>query len=381
MRIGITCYPTYGGSGVVATELGKAMAARDHQIHFISYSLPFRLQRYDARIFFHEVETVQYPVLEHSPYAIALAAKMSEVGSQVGLDLFHVHYAMPHAVSAYLARAILGPQGPAIVTTLHGTDITVVGNDRSLYAMTRFALQQSDGVTCVSAYLRDRTREVFDLDRPLEVIPNFVDTRRFAPTPHSTLREHLAPRGEAILIHLSNFRPVKRAPDAVRVLAGIRAHLPAKLVLVGDGQDRPQALQLARSLGVAADVIALGKQDDVETLLALADLLLLPSEEEAFGLAALEAMSCGVPVIATTAGGLPEVVEDGRSGFLLPVADTEGMTRAALSLLTAPSRQAAFRTAARRRAVEQFDTQLIVPRYEAYCARIAGQRPAAQTRP
>jgi N-acetyl-alpha-D-glucosaminyl L-malate synthase BshA len=357
----------------VATELGKAMAARGHHAHFISYSLPFRLQRYDQRIFFHEVEMVQHPVLEHPPYAIALAAKMSEVGAQVGLDLFHVHYAMPHAVSAFLARAILGPQGPRIVTTLHGTDITLVGNDRSLYAMTRFALQQSDGVTCVSAYLRDKTREVFDLDRPLEVIPNFVDTRRFAPTPQSTLREHLAPRGESILLHLSNFRTVKRSPDAVRVFAGVRAARPAKLVLVGDGPDRPHVLQLARSLGVAGDVIALGKQDDVETLLALADLFLLPSEEEAFGLAALEAMSCGVPVVATTAGGLPEVVQDGQSGFLLPVGDTEGMAGAALSLLSDASRHAAFSTAARQRALEHFDTHLVVPRYEAYYGRIAGR--------
>jgi len=374
MNVGVTCYPTYGGSGVVATELGKAMAQRGHQIHFISYSLPFRLQHYDARIFFHEVEMVSYPLLEHSTYAIALAAKMSEVGTQVGLDVFHVHYAIPHAVSAFLARSILGAHAPRIVTTLHGTDITLVGNDRSLYPMTRFALEQSDGVTCVSQYLLDKTRAVFDLDRPMRVIPNFVDTQRFRPTPHSTLREHLAPRGERILIHLSNFRAVKRAPDAVRVFAKVRGALPARLLLVGDGQDRPEALHLAETLGVKSDVIFLGKQDDVEALLAVADLTLLPSADEAFGLAALEGLSCGTPVIATAVGGVPEVVEDGKSGFLLPVGDVDGMAAAALALLTDASRHAEFRAAARRRAVEQFDTTLIVPRYEAHYREVLGQR-------
>ena len=373
MRIGVTCYPTYGGSGVVATELGKAMAQRGHQIHFISYALPFRLQHYDERIFFHEVEMVNYPLLEHSTYAIALAAKMSEVGAQVGLDIFHVHYAIPHAVSAFLARAILGPKGPRIVTTLHGTDITLVGNDRSLYPMTRFALEQSDGITCVSEYLRTKTRDVFNLDRPMEVIPNFVDTRRFLPEPSPTLREHLAPRGERILVHLSNFRHVKRAPDAVRVFAKVRAVMPARLLLIGDGQDRPEALHLAQTLQVKPDVIFLGKQDDVESLLAVADLLLLPSADEAFGLAALEGMSCGVPVIATNVGGVPEVVEDGKSGFLLPVGDVGGMADAALALLADAPRYAEFRLAARRRAVEHFDIAQIVPRYEAYYRDILGR--------
>jgi N-acetyl-alpha-D-glucosaminyl L-malate synthase BshA len=372
MKIGVTCYPTYGGSGVVATELGKAMAQRGHQIHFISYSLPFRLQHYDERIFFHEVEMVSYPLLEHSTYAIALAAKMSEVASQVGLDIFHVHYAIPHAVSAFLARSILGSGGPRIVTTLHGTDITLVGNDRSLFPMTRFALEQSDGVTCVSRYLLEKTREVFGLDRPMTVIPNFVDTRRFAPAPRATLREHLAPRGERILVHLSNFRPVKRAPDAVRVFAKVRAACPARLLLIGDGQDRTEALHLAETLQVKGDVIFLGKQDDVESLLAVADLLLLPSADEAFGLAALEGLSCGVPVVATAVGGVPEVVDDGKNGFLLPVGDVDGMASAALALLADASRHAEFRVAARRRAVEHFDTAFIVPRYEAYYRDVLG---------
>jgi len=269
-------------------------------------------------------------------------------------------------VSAFLARAILGQRTPKIITTLHGTDITLVGNDRSLFPMTRFALEQSDGITSVSRYLEARTREVFETTRPIRVIPNFVDTKRFTPEGRPYLREHLAPHGQRILAHLSNFRSVKRAPDAVRVFAGVRAALPAKLLFIGDGQDRPETLRLARCLGVETDVIFLGKQDDVESLLATADLFLLPSEQEAFGLAALEAMSCGVPVIATTVGGIPEVVEDGASGFLLPPGDVEGMARAALTLLTDRGRHAGFREAARRRAISHFDTSLIVPQYEAY---------------
>jgi N-acetyl-alpha-D-glucosaminyl L-malate synthase BshA len=366
VKIAITCYPTYGGSGVVATELGKALALQGHDIHFISYALPFRLQHFHERIFFHEVEMVDYPLLEHPPYAIALAAKMSEVAAQVGLDIFHVHYAMPHAVSAFLARAILGKPQPKIITTLHGTDATLVGNDRTLFPMTRFALEQSDGVTCVSRYLQTRTRQVFRIDRALEVIPNFVDTQRFAPQVDPGLRQHLAPAGESILAHLSNFRVVKRAPYAVRVFAQVREVMPAKLLLIGDGPDRPAALELARSLAVEKDVVFLGKQDDVASLLASADLFLLPSEEEAFGLAALEAMSCAVPVIATTTGGIPELVEDGTTGFLLPPGDVDGMARAALALLTSPQRHAAFRTAARQQAVTRYDTHLILPRYEAF---------------
>jgi N-acetyl-alpha-D-glucosaminyl L-malate synthase BshA len=349
-----------------------AMAQRGHQIHFISYSLPFRLQRYDERIFFHSVEMVNYPLLEHPPYAIALAAKMSEVGAEVGLDLFHVHYAIPHAVSAFLAKAILGQGRPKIVTTLHGTDITLVGNDRSLFPMTRFALEQSDGITCVSNYLQAKTREVFGIKKTLKVIHNFVDTRRFVPIVRPHIRGHLAPHGERILMHLSNFRSVKRVPDVVRVFAGVRVALPAKLVLIGDGQDRQAALELAASLGVERDVVFLGKQNDVERLLALADLFLLPSQDEAFGLAALEALSCAVPVIATNVGGIPEVVEDGKSGFLLSPGDVDGMARAALSLLTDSTRLAEFRAAARQQAVSRFDASLIVPQYESYCEEIAG---------
>ena len=373
MKIAITCYPTYGGSGVVATELGKALALRGHDIHFISYALPFRLKQFHERIFFHEVEMVDYPLLEHPPYAIALAAKMSEVAAQVGLDIFHVHYAMPHAVSAFLAKAILGKPEPKIITTLHGTDITLVGNDRTLFPMTRFALEQSDGVTCVSRYLQTKTREVFRTSRALAVIPNFVDTQRFAPLVEPELRQHLAPAGERILAHLSNFRVVKRVPYTVRTFAKVREVMPAKLLLIGDGPDRPAALDLARSLGVEKDIVFLGKQDDVAGLLASADLFLLPSEEEAFGLAALEAMSCGVPVIATSTGGIPELVEDGVTGFLLRPGDVDGMARAALEVLTNPERHAAFRTAARQRAVSHYETSLVLPQYEAFYQEILGR--------
>ncbi len=366
MKIGITCYPTYGGSGVVATELGMALGRRGHEVHFITYSLPFRLQSADVNVRFHEVEVLTYPVFEHSPYAIALAAKMTEVARGAGLDLFHVHYAIPHAVSAYLARAALGDRRPRIVTTLHGTDITLVGNDRSLYPITRFVLEQSDGVTCVSRYLERTTRETFALTRPVRVIPNFVDTARFRPDGPGCVRERFAPHGERLLMHLSNFRPVKRVSDVVRVFQRIRQRMPARLLLVGDGQDRPAALHLAAEFGLEKDVIFLGKQEDVAQLFCAADLFLLPSAEEAFGLAALEAMSSGVPVIGTAIGGIPEVVGGGESGLLFPVGDVEGMAAGALGLLEDEGRMERARTAARARAVILFDERLIVPQYEAY---------------
>ncbi|HYB74589.1 MAG TPA: N-acetyl-alpha-D-glucosaminyl L-malate synthase BshA [Candidatus Sulfotelmatobacter sp.] len=366
MKIGITCYPTYGGSGVVATELGMALGRRGHEVHFITYSLPFRLQRADVNVCFHEVQVLTYPVFEHSPYAIALAAKMTEVARGAGLDLFHVHYAIPHAVSAYLARAALGARTPRIVTTLHGTDITLVGNDPSLYPITRFVLEQSDGVTCVSDYLDRITRETFALTRPPRVIPNFVDTRAFRRDGPGCLRERFAPHGERLLLHLSNFRPVKRLLDVVGIFHRVRQRMPARLLLVGDGQDRPAALHLAAELGLEKDVIFLGKQEDVAQLFCVADLFLLPSSEEAFGLAALEAISSGVPVIGSSIGGIPEVVGDGEAGLLFPVGDVEGMARGALALLEDEERMARARLAARARAVTLFDVDLIVPRYEAY---------------
>jgi N-acetyl-alpha-D-glucosaminyl L-malate synthase BshA len=351
-----------------------ALGRRGHEVHFISYSLPFRLKGSDLNVRYHEVEVIAYPVFEHSPYAIALAAKMTEVARGVGLDLFHVHYAIPHAVSAYLARAVLGGSGPRIVTTLHGTDITLVGNDRSLYPITRFVLEQSDAVTCVSRYLASTTMDTFALGRAPRVISNFVDTARFRRDGEACVRERFAPHGERILMHLSNFRPVKRAADVVQVFRIVRQRMPAKLLLVGDGTDRPKALELAAEFGLQKDVIFLGKQEDVSQIYCVADLFLLPSSEEAFGLAALEAMSSGVPVIGSTAGGIPEVVADGESGILCAVGDVEGMARGALALLEDEGRMARARGAARARAAALFDESLIVPQYEACYRDVLGLR-------
>lgn len=374
MRIGITCYPTYGGSGVVATELGIELARRGHEIHFISYALPFRLQQYDQHVFFHEVEIVTYPLFDHPPYTIALAAKMADVAQQVGLDVLHVHYAIPHAVSAHLASEMLGPNAPAVVTTLHGTDITLVGREPSLFTITRFAIERSDAVTCVSRYLAERTRELFGVTRPLAVIPNFVDTKRFAHREESSPRAFFASRGERVLVHLSNFRPLKRVSDVVRVFAAVRRRLPAKLLLVGDGVERPAAAALAQELGVAGDVLFLSRQEDVPRLLSAGDLFLLPSEEESFGLAALEAQSCGVPVIASRVGGLPEVIADGETGYLFPVGAVQAMAEAALHLLQDPHQHRKMGEAARGRVLAHFDAGLIVPRYEAFYAAVLAER-------
>ncbi|MCI0370869.1 MAG: N-acetyl-alpha-D-glucosaminyl L-malate synthase BshA [candidate division NC10 bacterium] len=376
MRIGITCYPTYGGSGVVASELGVELARRGHEIHFISYALPVRLQQYDQHVFFHEVEVLTYPLFDHPPYTIALAAKMADVARQVGLDVLHVHYAIPHAVSAHLATEVLGPSAPAVVTTLHGTDITLVGRDPSLFSITRFAIERSDGVTCVSHYLAGRTRELFGVARPLTVIPNFVDTKRFARREEGSPRAFFAPRGERVLVHLSNFRPLKRIPDVLQVFAAVRRRLPAKLLLVGDGVERPAATSLAQELGVAGDVLFLSRQEDVPRLLLAGDVFLLPSEEESFGLAALEAQSCGLPVIATRVGGLPEVVADGETGYLFPVGSVQAMAEAAVALLQDAERLQKMGEAARRRALVHFDASLIVPRYEAFYAAVLAERRA-----
>ncbi|MGH7394969.1 MAG: N-acetyl-alpha-D-glucosaminyl L-malate synthase BshA, partial [Candidatus Methylomirabilales bacterium] len=376
MRIGITCYPTYGGSGVVASELGVELARRGHEIHFISYALPVRLQQYDQHVFFHEVEVLTYPLFDHPPYTIALAAKMADVARQVGLDVLHVHYAIPHTVSAHLATEVLGPSAPAVVTTLHGTDITLVGRDPSLFSITRFAIERSDGVTCVSHYLAERTRELFGVARPLTVIPNFVDTKRFARREEGSPRAFFAPRGERVLVHVSNFRPLKRIPDVLQVFAAVRRQLPAKLLLVGDGVERPAATSLAQELGVAGDVLFLSRQEDVPRLLLAGDLFLLPSEEESFGLAALEAQSCGLPVIATRVGGLPEVVADGETGYLFPVGSVQAMAEAAVALLQDAERLQKMGEAARRRALAHFDASLIVPRYEAFYAAVLAERRA-----
>jgi L-malate glycosyltransferase len=371
MRIGITCYPTYGGSGVVATELGIELAALGHEVHFISYSQPFRLSGRDDGIFYHEVPVSNYPLFEFPPYDLALASRMAEVAEYYNLDLLHVHYAIPHSVSALLARQMLAARGRRLpfITTLHGTDITLVGLDRSYLPITRYSIEESDGVTSISNYLREKTIESFNITRPIEIITNFVNCDVYKPLPddaereHTCVRRHLAAPDESVLIHLSNFRPVKRVPDVVRIFAKVAKERPAQLVLVGDGPDRSAAEFLAHDLGIHERVHFLGKQDRVNELLALADLLLMPSEMESFGLAALEAMACKVPSIATHVGGVPELIDDGVTGLLFDVGNVDAMAAGALSLLTDPARLQAMRDAARQTAQKRFCATLVVPHY------------------
>jgi len=370
MRIGITCYPTYGGSGVVATELGLELAARGHDIHFISYAMPVRITEATARIHFHEVEMMNYPLFDHPPYTLALATAMANVAVNESLDLLHVHYAIPHSVSAYLARAMLKPRRLPFVTTLHGTDITLVGADRSYLPITRFSIEESDGVTAISEYLRDVTLREFQVHRPVEVIPNFVNCDVFRPTEDKRCREEFAPQGEKILVHLSNFRPVKRVTDVVEIFALVRRQIPARLLMIGDGPDRTVAEWMAREKNVGSDVIFLGKQNQVQDLLNCADVLLLPSDIESFGLAALEGMASGVPAICSRVGGVPEVIRDGVEGFLVEARDVQTMAARALEVLTNPERQAEMSHAARDRALRQFCSKNIIPLYEDHYRRV-----------
>jgi N-acetyl-alpha-D-glucosaminyl L-malate synthase BshA len=375
MKIGITCYPTYGGSGALATELGLELARRGHEVHFITYASPFRLRGYQERVFFHEVDTTtsRYPLFEHYPYTLALASKQHEVALREGLDVLHVHYAIPHATTAWLAREMLrGRHDLRIITTLHGTDITLVGQEESFFAITRFSIQQSDAVTAVSAFLAEETSRAFNIpaDR-IRTIPNFVNPAEYHPE-RPACREGLAPEGHRVLLHMSNFREVKRVRDVVRIFARIRRQLPATLLMVGDGPDREDAEREARELAVASDVRFLGRLDTVANLLQATDLFLLPSQTESFGLAALEAMACGAPVVASRAGGLPEVVEDGVSGILEPPGSVEAMARRALDVLRDDARHQAMREAAARRALA-FGTEHIVPRYEALYREVLGR--------
>jgi L-malate glycosyltransferase len=370
MKIGITCYPTYGGSGVVATELGIELAARGHEIHFISYAMPIRLSEAHERIYFHEVEVTSYPLFDHPPYTLALATRMYEVAEEASLDLLHVHYAIPHSVSALLARMMSQRKRLPFITTLHGTDITLVGNDRSYLPITRFSIEESDGVTAISNYLRDRTIRDFDIRRPIEVIPNFVNCDLYMRCPDQSARERWAKNGEPILMHLSNFRPVKRITDVVEIFAQVRAKIPAKLVMMGDGPDRGSAEFLVRKKGLSKDVFFLGKQDRVQEKLGLADLFLLPSEEESFGLAALEAMACEVPVIATNVGGLPEVVTPGVDGYLIPPHDIDAGAKYALEILTRPDRGRAMGKQARINARSKYCSNDVIPQYEAYYTKV-----------
>ena len=379
MRIGITCYPTYGGSGVVATELGIELAAAGHEVHFISYSQPFRLSGRDDGIFYHEVPVSSYPLFEFPPYDLALASRMAEVAEFCDLDLLHVHYAIPHSVSALLARQMLGARGRKLpfVTTLHGTDITLVGLDRSYLPITRYSIQESDGVTSISNYLRDKTIEDFGVSRGIEVIPNFVNCDVYAPIANedarTTARARFAKPGEAILLHLSNFRPVKRVVDVVKVFSQVVREVPAQLVLVGDGPDRSAAEWLAHDLKINDKVHFLGKQDRVNELLPLADLMLMPSALESFGLAALEAMACKVPSIATRVGGVPELIDEGITGLLYPVGDVDAMAAGAVGLLKDRSRLDTMRDAARKEAQKRFCATLILPRYVKYYESILGR--------
>jgi len=366
MRIGITCYPTYGGSGAVATELGLELARRGHDIHFISYASPFRLRGLAERVTFHEVVTASYPLFEQSPYALALAVKQHEVALREQLDLMHVHYAIPHATTAWLAKQMLADERDLkVLTTLHGTDITLVGQDPSYHSITKFSIERSDAVTAVSAYLRDETYRAFGcVNCDVRVIPNFISLDEYHPATDDRCRRALAPAGNKVLVHISNFRPVKRVLDVVRIFAGVRKAMPATLVMAGDGPDRDAAEAEVDRLKLTRDVRFLGRVEDVADVLRGADLFLLPTVSESFGLAALEAMACGVPVIASRAGGIPEVVVDGETGVLAEPGAVDVMVEAALGILKDPKRHERMRTAAVARAGD-FTTEKVVPQYEA----------------
>lgn len=370
MKIGITCYPTYGGSGVVATELGLELAARGHDIHFISYAVPVRMSGASERLHFHEVEVMNYPLFDHPPYTLALASQMYNAAVNESLDLLHVHYAIPHSVSAFLARAMLGARRIPIVTTLHGTDITLVGIDRSYLPITRFSIEQSDAATAISEHLRQVTVREFGISRPIEVIPNFVNCDVFRPASKASRRQEFAPHGEKILVHLSNFRPVKRTTDVVEIFGRVRREIPAKLLMIGDGPDRTSAEWLVRDKKLTKDVAFLGKQNQVQDLLCCADVLLLPSDLESFGLAALEAMACAVPPVCSRVGGLPEVVTDGVEGFLAAPRDVDTMAARALDLLADPELRKRMGQAARKRALRDFCSSKIIPLYEELYRRV-----------
>jgi N-acetyl-alpha-D-glucosaminyl L-malate synthase BshA len=376
MKIGITCYPTYGGSGVVATELGLELAQRDHEIHFISYAQPIRLRGAERNIHYHEVEVSRYPLFDYPPYDLALATRMAEVAQLYDLDLLHVHYAIPHSVSAMLARQMLAEGARKkrlpFVTTLHGTDITLVGLDRSYLPITRYSIEQSDGVTAISNYLRDRTQRVFDVKNKIEVIYNSVNCDVYAPNPKMAeeMRAEYAPNGQRVLVHLSNFRPVKRLTDVIEVFDRVHKQMPARLLLIGDGPDRSVAEWLAVQKGIHDDVLFLGKQDQIYDKLTIADIMLLPSELESFGLAALEAMACEVVPIATRAGGLPEVVDHGKTGYLAEVGDVETMSRYAIELLRDDNKLSDMRKQARAAAMARFCSTKIVKQYEDFYRRV-----------
>ncbi|MCY3595495.1 MAG: N-acetyl-alpha-D-glucosaminyl L-malate synthase BshA [Rhodothermaceae bacterium] len=382
MRIGITCYPVYGGSGVVATELGRALATRGHEIHFIAYSLPFRLSEVTENIYFHEVSVNRYPLFDFPPYALSLTSKMVDVAKYEALDLLHVHYAIPHATSAVLARDILEKESRSlpVVTTLHGTDITIVGQDASYSPVVNYSINASDGVTAVSNFLRQETYDAFDIEVPIKVIPNFIDTEHFRRLEKEHFRSAICAPGQKVVVHVSNFRRVKNVSHVVEVFHRIlQEGISAKLLLVGDGPDRSNVEQLTRDLGIQRAVRFLGKQDPVQEILSIADLFLLTSGSESFGLAPLEAMACGVPVVCSDVGGLPELVEGSEAGFLCPLGDIQAFAKACIKVLTDDSLHAEMAQHAREYAVRHYDTHSIVAQYEEYyeeiIARTAAQNP------
>ncbi len=366
MRIGITCYATYGGSGVIATELGKYLANRGHEIHFISSDLPFRLRSFNGKFLFHEVEVVTYPLFEyHQPYALNLAAKMSEVITYKKLDIMHVHYAIPHSISAILARQITN--SPAkVITTLHGTDITIVGNEPAFLPVTRFGINESDGVTAVSQFLSDQTYETFDIKKNIRVIHNFVDTEKFTRRPDRELKEKYAPDNEFIVTHLSNFRPVKRVDTVIETFSKILEKVKVKLLLIGDGPERGKAEKMCRELGICDHTIFLGKRLEVEDFLSISDLLISASVVESFGLSILEAMSCGVPIISSNSGGVPEIIVDGEQGFLIKPEDVGGFADAGIEILRKQSLRQSMSKSGSARARALFDVNSIGPQYEQY---------------
>jgi L-malate glycosyltransferase len=374
VNVGITCYPTYGGSGIVATELGMELAARGHEVHFITYANPIRLDPDTPRIHYHEVEVSNYPLFQYPPYDLALASRMAEVAELHDLDLLHVHYAIPHSIAALLAQQMLAAtRRLPFITTLHGTDITLVGVDRSYFPITKFSIERSDGITSISEYLRRETVEVFGVANEIRVIHNFVNCDLYHPDEEKTGAAHYSPRGEKLLIHLSNFRPVKRALDCVRILAEVRKHVPARLLMAGDGPDRSPAEHLARELKVEHDVLFLGKQNHVERLIPLAHVLLMPSDLESFGLVALEAMACGVVPVATRVGGVPELITGGEDGFLEQPGDIGAMAARVVSLLTDSQLHYRMSKAGRWNASERFCSEKIIPRYEQYYNQVAGR--------
>lgn len=365
MRIGITCYPTYGGSGIVATELGLELANRGHEVHFITYANPIRLDPDTPRIHYHEVEVSTYPLFQYPPYSLALASRMAEIAAHHELDLLHVHYAIPHSISAFLAQQMTTNRRLPFSTTLHGTDITLVGADRSYFPITKFSIERSDGITTISEYMRRRTEEFFGITKPIEVIPNFVNCDLYRPSPQQ------AEGGQKRIVHISNFRPVKRILDCIRAFEQVRRHVDAHLYMAGDGPDRGPAEALARELGVERHMTFLGKQDHVERLIPRMHALHLPSEMEAFGLAALEAMACGVPPVATRTGGVPDLITHGKDGFMEAVGDVEAQAKRLTELLTDERLHDAMSKAARKNAESRFSTELVIPQYENHYRRLS----------